>query len=205
MEKLKKQVSFLTTLWSCSHIQRKPKTNNEIERKQGRGVRLGSACKAFFQLSTEPWPGFSRSCLLFSYFRSKFLRQCFACQTGSAAQIGGVLNWTRTPLSIFPSALAVPFFPSFPSVFPFLVQNEETTLVLTCIEKTRGTFRGIGWNLLQWLLDANFLWLLLSWQNPRRRKRRARNKRRCWINGANLGNVRKGHQQTRSVNSFIYT
>lgn len=145
VEKLKKKVRFLTAFWSCSHIQRKPKTNNETERKQGRGMWVGSVCKALFQLSTEPWPGFSMSCLLFPYFRSKFLRQCFACQIGSVAQIGRVLNWYRHPpfpSSLLPQPLIFFFFSSFPSVFPCLVQSVETKLVLTCIEKTRATFQG---------------------------------------------------------------
>lgn len=53
VEELKKQESFLPMLWSCWHIQGKPKTNNETERKQGKGICVGSVCNAFFQLSTE--------------------------------------------------------------------------------------------------------------------------------------------------------
>lgn len=148
-------------LWSCWHIQGKPKTNNETERKQGKGICVGSVCNAFFQLSTELWPGFSRRCLLFSYFPSKFLRQCFACQTGSAPQIGRVLNETCNSLSIFSTALAFPVIFLLFLLFSLSLFKMRIQFLCAWRKKKGGTYTGVKWNLLQCLLDTNFLLSLL--------------------------------------------
>lgn len=101
---------------------------------------MGSVCKAFFQLSTEPWPGFSRSCLLFSYFWSKFLRQCFACQTGSAAKIGRDLNWTCIPIPSLAPWLFFLYFFSFSFPFPYSEWGNKISSYVH--RENKGKFQG---------------------------------------------------------------
>lgn len=205
VEELDKRELSPHALELLTHSEKAKDSHNETERKQGKGICVGSVCNILPALHWAVTRFLQEIPAVFLF--SKQVPETMLCMPNrvSPSDREGSEQNMQLPLHLLYCLSLSCYFFSFPSLFPFFVQNEKQ-FVCAWREKERGTSTGIKWNLLQCLLDPNFLLFLLYLDRiQEEEKGRQETREDAGLIGINLGNVRKGHQQTWSVNSFIYT